>query len=35
MRMTKVSSITEALANLPANATGYLMPSGAALLPVA
>jgi nickel-dependent lactate racemase len=35
MRMTKVSSITEALANVPAGATGYLMPRGAALLPVA
>jgi hypothetical protein len=35
MRMTKVNSITEALANLPASATGYLMPRGPALLPVA
>jgi len=34
MRMTKVNSIDEALSNLPENTTGYIMPRGAALLPV-
>ena len=32
MRMTKVASIEEALRNVP-NATGYIMPRGAAVLP--
>jgi nickel-dependent lactate racemase len=34
MRMTKVNSIDEALANVPGNAKGYIMPRGAALLPI-
>jgi lactate racemase len=33
MRMTKVASIEEAMRNLSPNATGYIMPRGAALLP--
>ena len=33
MRMTKVHSLDEALADVPATATGYLMPRGAALWP--
>jgi len=33
MRLTKVSSPDEALADIPATATGYIMPRGAALLP--
>jgi nickel-dependent lactate racemase len=33
MRMTKVHSLDEALSDMPANATGYIMPRGAALLP--
>jgi nickel-dependent lactate racemase len=34
MRMNKVRSIEEALSEVSANATGYLMPRGPALLPV-
>jgi len=33
MRMTKVNSIDEALAKVPAAAKGYMLPRGAALLP--
>jgi lactate racemase len=33
MRMMKANSVAEVLANMPANATGYIMPRGAALLP--
>jgi len=33
MRMTKVHSPDEALSDIPATATGYIMPRGAALLP--
>jgi nickel-dependent lactate racemase len=33
MRMTKVASIDEAMKNVSPNATGYIMPRGAALLP--
>jgi hypothetical protein len=33
MRMTKVRSPGEALSDIPATATGYIMPRGAALLP--
>ncbi len=33
MRMTKVRSIDEAMSNASPNATGYIMPRGAALLP--
>jgi len=33
MRMTKTPTISEALANISASATGYIMPRGAALLP--
>jgi nickel-dependent lactate racemase len=35
MRMTPPRSIADALSNIPASATGYIMPRGAALLPVA
>jgi nickel-dependent lactate racemase len=35
MRMTKVGSIAEALANVAGGANGYIMPRGAALLPKA
>jgi hypothetical protein len=34
MRMTKVSSIDEALTNVSGEAKGYIMPRGAALLPI-
>jgi nickel-dependent lactate racemase len=34
MRMNPVSSIDEALSNIPSNASGYIMPRGAALLPL-
>jgi nickel-dependent lactate racemase len=34
MRMTRASSIEIALADIPASAKGYIMPRGAALLPV-
>lgn len=34
MRMKKVRSIDEALTTVPANARGYIMPRGAALLPI-
>jgi hypothetical protein len=34
MRMNPVSSIDEALAHLASNVKGYIMPRGAALLPV-
>ena len=34
MRMSPVDSIDEALSNLPSNGKGYIMPRGAALLPV-
>jgi nickel-dependent lactate racemase len=34
MRMTKSRSLEEALSNVSANAQGYIMPRGAALLPV-
>ncbi len=34
MRMKPARSIDEALSNAPAGATGYIMPRGAALLPV-
>lgn len=34
MRMTRASSIDEALANISRDAKGYIMPRGAALLPV-
>ncbi len=34
MRMVRVGSIEEALANVSAEATGYIMPRGAALLPI-
>ena len=34
MRMTKSGTVKEALANVSANAMGYIMPRGAALLPV-
>ena len=34
MRMTKSEAINEALANTSASASGYIMPRGAALLPV-
>jgi nickel-dependent lactate racemase len=34
MRMMKANSVEEALANVPAGATGYIMPRGAALLPI-
>jgi hypothetical protein len=33
MRMTKVASLDEAMRNVSQNATGYIMPRGAALLP--
>jgi lactate racemase len=34
MRMTKVRSLNEALSEVPVTATGYIMPRGAALLPL-
>jgi nickel-dependent lactate racemase len=34
MRMTKVNSIDEALTNISGDAKGYIMPRGAALLPI-
>ncbi|HYX26992.1 MAG TPA: nickel-dependent lactate racemase [Pyrinomonadaceae bacterium] len=34
MRMTKINSIDEALAHVPDDSSGYIMPRGAALLPV-
>lgn len=34
MRMNPTASIDEALSNVPANAKGYIMPRGAALLPI-
>lgn len=34
MRMTPARSLEEALADVPPNATGYIMPRGAAVLPV-
>ena len=34
MRMTRVSSIDEALTNVSGEAKGYIMPRGAALLPI-
>jgi len=34
MRMIPTSSLDEALAKVPANVSGYIMPRGAALLPV-
>ena len=34
MRMNPTGSIDEALSNVPANARGYIMPRGAALLPI-
>ena len=33
MRMTKSRTVNEALANISPDATGYIMPRGAALLP--
>ncbi|HEX8898152.1 MAG TPA: nickel-dependent lactate racemase, partial [Chthoniobacterales bacterium] len=35
MRMTKINSIAEGLTKAPRAATGYIMPRGAALLPIA
>ena len=34
MRMTPASSVREALADIPSDTTGYIMPRGAALLPL-
>ena len=34
MRMTKSRTVNEALANISQDATGYIMPRGAALLPI-
>jgi len=34
MRMTPADSIESAVAKVPAHANGYIMPRGAALLPV-
>ena len=34
MRMTKVRSLDESLSDIPSGASGYLMPRGAALLPI-